>query len=207
MDRGYFDVNADSSRLIRRRGQASRRVPFPSKACVDGKVEDETCHPRTTHLGRLLSFLHFSSLQSLEGQVKSCKRFSGGNHHFAFASCNMLAHTLTRALIAGFLALPGDAFITRPPTTAPVDTIGDCTSWVVAQPSDDCELLAKRNQVPLPQLLSYVRRLSPFDHQIWLLWSEQALIRCPESRPATELRGQRGFLLLQREEKLECWPW
>lgn len=72
----------------------------------------------------------------------------------------MLAHTLI--LIAGFLALPGKGFITRPPTTSPVDTIGDCVSWVVAQPSDDCELLAKRNQVPLPQLLSYVRRLSHF---------------------------------------------
>jgi hypothetical protein len=70
----------------------------------------------------------------------------------------MLARTLT--VIAGFLALPGDAFITRPPTTAPVDTFGDCASWVIAQPSDDCELLAKRNQVPLPQLLSYVGRLS-----------------------------------------------
>src|ERR1700753_3169715 len=97
-------------------------------------------------------------LQRLERQGKSYKRFSGGSHKFAFASCNMLARTLT--LLAGFLALPGEAFLTRPPTTAPVDTVGDCVSWVVAQPSDDCELLAKRNQVPLPQLLNYVRRLS-----------------------------------------------
>lgn len=84
--------------------------------------------------------------------------------NFASCTCNMLAHIL--ALAAGFLALPGQSFLTRPPTTAPVDTIGDCASWAVAQPSDDCELLAKRNQVPLPQLLSYVRRLSPFDDQI-----------------------------------------
>lgn len=66
---------------------------------------------------------------------------------------------ITLALIAGFQALLGVSFITRPPTEAPVDTIGDCASWVVAQPSDDCGLLAKRNQVPLSQLLSYVRRL------------------------------------------------
>ena len=69
----------------------------------------------------------------------------------------MLVHTL--ALITGFLALPGVSFTTRPPTEAPVDTIGDCASWVVAQPFDDCEVLARRNKVPLPQLLSYVRRM------------------------------------------------
>lgn len=44
-----------------------------------------------------------------------------------------------------------------PPTTAPPDTILDCTNWYVGVSSDTCAFIASSNGITLQQLYSYVR--------------------------------------------------
>ena len=66
----------------------------------------------------------------------------------------MLAVTL--GFVAGFLALPGHCLLSDPVFRAPVDTIADCADWIVAQPADNCHLLAERGRVSVGELLSHV---------------------------------------------------
>ncbi len=47
------------------------------------------------------------------------------------------------------------AYTVDPPTTAPADTIQDCTNWAVAAPSDTCESLADSNSITTDQLYRY----------------------------------------------------
>lgn len=51
----------------------------------------------------------------------------------------------------------GAAYLVDPPTTAPSDTIPDCTNWAVATSSDTCNTLADSGGITLSQLYSYVR--------------------------------------------------
>jgi len=44
-----------------------------------------------------------------------------------------------------------------PPTTAPNNTILDCTNWVVVTSSDTCTALAVNNGITLAQFDTYVR--------------------------------------------------
>ncbi len=106
----------------------------------------------------------------------------------------MLARSLI--LVIGFLALPGQSLATRRPTRVPVDTIADCASWVVAQPSDDCELLANRSQAPLEQLLSYVGFAPSAPSR-----NGKTKLQCLEPRLATNLQDHPGFFLLLPEER------
>lgn len=51
---------------------------------------------------------------------------------------------------------PTLGYLVDPPTTAPGDTIQDCTNWVVATSSDTCESIAEDNFIALPDLYIYV---------------------------------------------------
>lgn len=48
-----------------------------------------------------------------------------------------------------------------PPTTAPADTILDCTNWQVGASGDTCALLADTNGITLQQLYRYVSQAHP----------------------------------------------
>lgn len=48
------------------------------------------------------------------------------------------------------------AYTVTPPTTAPSDTITDCTNWAVASSSDTCDTLAADGSLTLDQLYDYV---------------------------------------------------
>jgi hypothetical protein len=65
-------------------------------------------------------------------------------------------------VLGGLVALPMVAaqFTVDPPTTAPDDTIRDCTNWWVALDGDTCELIAESNFISLEQLYAYVCCLS-----------------------------------------------
>jgi LysM repeat protein len=60
-------------------------------------------------------------------------------------------------VLGGLVALPMVAaqFTIDPPTTAPDDTIRDCTNWWVALDGDTCELIAESNFISLEQLYAY----------------------------------------------------
>ena len=62
----------------------------------------------------------------------------------------------TPLLAFGLLPSSARAFKMQPPTTHQRDAASDCAAWVVAQPFENCELLAKNNQIPLARLLDYV---------------------------------------------------
>ncbi|KAI1194415.1 carbohydrate-binding module family 50 protein [Nemania serpens] len=55
---------------------------------------------------------------------------------------------------------PTLGYLVDPPTTAPGDTIQDCTNWVVATSSDTCESIAEDNFIALPDLYIYNPSLS-----------------------------------------------
>jgi hypothetical protein len=65
---------------------------------------------------------------------------------------------LTSVVFCVMLALPMAAaqYIIDPPTTAPEDTIRDCTNWWIATESDTCESLAEAGFISLEQLYDYV---------------------------------------------------
>lgn len=48
------------------------------------------------------------------------------------------------------------AYTVDPPTTAPSDTIQDCTSWDVVSSSDTCQSIADFGFITLDQLYAYV---------------------------------------------------
>lgn len=58
----------------------------------------------------------------------------------------------------GILALPLAAaqWTIDPPTTAPDDTIKDCTNWWIAADGDTCESIAEANFITVDQLYAYV---------------------------------------------------
>ncbi|KAF6803838.1 LysM domain-containing protein [Colletotrichum sojae] len=62
---------------------------------------------------------------------------------------------LTLLLVSSLLAGPAVARFVEPPTTVPAGFIEDCTSWAVAQASDNCQLLADDNYITLDELLHY----------------------------------------------------
>jgi len=64
---------------------------------------------------------------------------------------------LTSVVFCVMLALPMAAaqYIIDPPTTAPEDTIRDCTNWWIATESDTCESLAEAGFISLEQLYDY----------------------------------------------------
>jgi hypothetical protein len=47
-------------------------------------------------------------------------------------------------------------YLVDPPTTAPNDTISDCSYWAVATASDTCQSIADQNSLTLTQLYQYV---------------------------------------------------
>lgn len=49
------------------------------------------------------------------------------------------------------------AYTVDPPTTAPADTIEDCTNWYVGVAGDACSTIASNNFIEVTQLYSYVR--------------------------------------------------
>lgn len=57
---------------------------------------------------------------------------------------------------AGLLAA---AYTVDPPTTAPGDTIQDCTAWDVAQSTDTCNSIADYGFITLDQLYAYVSQI------------------------------------------------
>ncbi|KAF6840772.1 LysM domain-containing protein [Colletotrichum musicola] len=63
--------------------------------------------------------------------------------------------TLNLVLVSSLLAGPAISRFVDPPTTAPAGFIEDCTSWAVAQASDNCQLLADNNNITLDELLHY----------------------------------------------------
>ncbi|KAH8902035.1 hypothetical protein BR93DRAFT_932432 [Coniochaeta sp. PMI_546] len=62
---------------------------------------------------------------------------------------------VTLGFVVGFLALPGHCLLSDPVFRAPVDTVADCADWIVAQPADNCHLLAERGHVSVGELLSH----------------------------------------------------
>jgi len=54
-------------------------------------------------------------------------------------------------------AQSGPPYAVDPPTTAPSDTIQDCTNWAVASSTDTCQTIANSNFITLAQLNTYVR--------------------------------------------------
>ncbi|KAH8682067.1 hypothetical protein BX600DRAFT_544498 [Xylariales sp. PMI_506] len=58
-------------------------------------------------------------------------------------------------LLASFAAVLASAYTIPPPTTAPNDTISDCTNWQVATSSDTCQTLADDGFLTLAQLYDY----------------------------------------------------
>jgi hypothetical protein len=60
------------------------------------------------------------------------------------------------AIIALTLSTLAFGYTVDPPTTAPSNTIQDCTNWVVAASSDTCSTLAADGAITLSQLYSYV---------------------------------------------------
>ncbi|KAI0106466.1 carbohydrate-binding module family 50 protein [Nemania sp. FL0031] len=56
--------------------------------------------------------------------------------------------------------MPTLGYLVDPPTTAPDDTIQDCTNWVVATSSDTCESIAEDNFISLSDLYTYNPSLS-----------------------------------------------
>lgn len=65
---------------------------------------------------------------------------------------------LISLLAIGVLSLPValGQYPVDPPTTAPGDTIVDCSSWVVAEQGYTCETLADEGFITLEQLYDYV---------------------------------------------------
>ncbi|KAL7811323.1 hypothetical protein V8C26DRAFT_437473 [Trichoderma gracile] len=64
-----------------------------------------------------------------------------------------MKHSLALVLCtAGLLAA---AYTVDPPTTAPKDTIQDCTAWDVAQSTDTCQSIADWGFITLDQLYAY----------------------------------------------------
>lgn len=64
-------------------------------------------------------------------------------------------HQFTAAITLG-LSVFASAYTIDPPTTAPSDTIQDCTNWVVAESSDTCSAFAADGAITLSQVYSYV---------------------------------------------------
>lgn len=62
-------------------------------------------------------------------------------------------------LLAAFAVGRATAYTVPPPTTAPSDTISDCTNWQVAASSDTCQSLADDGLLTLAQLYDYVSSL------------------------------------------------
>lgn len=62
--------------------------------------------------------------------------------------------------VAAFAA-SARAYTVSPPTTAPNNTIQDCTNWDIATSSDTCETLATDNSITLAQLYDYVSEPHP----------------------------------------------
>ncbi len=61
-------------------------------------------------------------------------------------------------------------YLVDPPTTAPDDTIKDCSNWVVAGKSDTCDSLAESGGITLDELYLYVSFIPK---------SPSSLICCP----------------------------
>lgn len=49
------------------------------------------------------------------------------------------------------------AYTVDPPTSAPSDTIQDCTNWVVVSSTDTCQAISDDNGITLAQFDTYVR--------------------------------------------------
>lgn len=60
------------------------------------------------------------------------------------------------AIVLCATGLLAAAYTVDPPTTAPKDTIQDCTSWDVAQSTDTCQSIADFGFITLDQLYAYV---------------------------------------------------
>ncbi|KAI0191405.1 hypothetical protein EV127DRAFT_338251 [Xylaria flabelliformis] len=69
---------------------------------------------------------------------------------------------LSSQIIASLLALIPLTlgYLVDPPTTAPSDTIQDCTNWAVAASTDTCQSIAEDNYITLSQLYTYNPSLS-----------------------------------------------
>ncbi|KAI1360466.1 carbohydrate-binding module family 50 protein [Xylaria arbuscula] len=68
----------------------------------------------------------------------------------------MLSHLIASLLIIA----PALGYLVDPPTTAPDDTVQDCTNWVEATSSDTCESIAAANFLALSDLYTYNPSLS-----------------------------------------------
>ena len=75
----------------------------------------------------------------------------------------ILKHTVV--FVGGLVAIgaaSGPPYDVDPPTTAPSDTISDCTNWAVATSSDTCQSLAAQgDDISVQQFLNYVRCCFP----------------------------------------------
>ncbi|KAI0449632.1 carbohydrate-binding module family 50 protein [Xylaria acuta] len=68
----------------------------------------------------------------------------------------MLSHLVSLLVFI----MPTLGYLVDPPTTAPDDTIQDCTNWAVATSSDTCESIADDNFISLLDLYTYNPSLS-----------------------------------------------
>lgn len=55
-----------------------------------------------------------------------------------------------------YLLIVSTAYLVDPPTTAPSNTITDCSNWVVVATGDTCAGLASDNGITLAQFDTYV---------------------------------------------------
>lgn len=64
----------------------------------------------------------------------------------------MLSHLVS---LLAFIT-PALGYLIDPPTTAPDNTVQDCTNWAVATSSDTCESIADDNFLSLSDPYKYV---------------------------------------------------
>jgi len=62
-------------------------------------------------------------------------------------------------VLLGCLVAAGSTYLVDPPTTAPSDTVSDCSNWAVASSSDTCDSLAAQgDDITTQQFLNYASR-------------------------------------------------
>lgn len=66
-----------------------------------------------------------------------------------------MRNSMFLCILASLITLSG-AYLVDPPTTAPNDTISDCSNWVVVSSTDTCSALASTNGITLAQFDTYV---------------------------------------------------
>ena len=59
--------------------------------------------------------------------------------------------------VASLVRLAAGQYTVPPPTSAPPDTIQDCTNWYVGADGDTCAGISDDNFITLDQLYRYVR--------------------------------------------------